>query len=341
MISNLEFGDSDKIKKEKIHINKNNLTIEYPCYQPFDCSYVSFFLIEGVYSFSLYGGSGNLQKLFYKEGLMEQEDCAGAGGYVSGIIQIHKKSKFFVHVGGRGNTDDDNNRLKGGYNGGGWSENPNYITTGGGATDIRADKNDAYHRIIVAGGGGGSDDQNSHSSIEENDGRGGAGGGLISQSFSVLGVYQEGYEATQLTGYSFFQGESGLLNGTKHPNGYDSNSDSWECAGADGGWFGGFSSHNPAGGASGGSSFALTKDATIPSEKLDIFDSNYISQSKDFYAFNPLKSPYLFINVIHKRGVWYGSGLVEIIKLDICRNSCIDSLVYHIKVFIFFIYIFE
>ena len=323
MIDNIFYGDITKILKDKIHFSQKEIKIEYPCIETNNCTYISFIIHPGLYNFSLYGASGGVNEELLIEG-ETTPDSPSAGGFVTGIIRIKKTSHFYAHIGGRGILTNSlkGSIVDGGYNGGGGSEVvKNYLITGGGSTDIRADSDTPYHRIIVAGGAGGSDD---HSSITENDGKGGSGGGLISQSFYVDSELKEGYEATQLKGYSFINGESGCKTGSKHPDGYKNINIYNELAGAGGGWFGGFSSNHNDGGASGGSSFALTNDAEIPSNPINIYNRNFEIIDNKNYAFDPNNSPYIFYNVQHKRGVWYGNGLIKIFLLHKINNfqSC-------------------
>ena len=133
-----------------------------------------------------------------------------------------------------------------------------------------------------------------------------------------------------MTGFSFYQGETGKASGTSSPTGYQSDYKTHELPGGGGGWFGGYSSHHNNGGGSGGSSFALSSNATIPSGKINIYDKNYQVTSSRYYAFPPSTSPYLFYNIEHKRGVWNGNGRIIITKIgnyNICRTkSCIRNI---------------
>ena len=322
MIRHLSFGDSTKINRNKIFITDRELKIEYPCEKTNDCTYISFTINPGLYNVSLCGASGGIES-FDEEG-ETPPDSPSAGGFVNGMIRILKPSTLYAYVGGRGiSVEKETGTVEeGGFNGGGGSESiKKLLITGGGSTDIRADINSPFHRIIVAGGGGGSDDVDhdgkvEYSDIIKNDGKGGAGGGLISQSFFVSSSIINGYEATQSNGYSFLNGESGSKTGSKHPNKYTNPNIFHELAGAGGGWFGGFASYNNNGGASGGSSFALTYNSTIPQGLIHIYNKNYESVQSGTYAFNPKESYYIFTNVTHQRGVWYGNGWIKISQLQ-------------------------
>ena len=131
----------------------------------------------------------------------------GEGGYTAGDLEMISGEKYWICVGGAGQTsinyDDYNNFIGikqgtclGGFNGGGnccvgWYGGG----TGGGATDIRFKNNDYDSRIMVAGGGGGDGALN---------GNGGNGGGII-------GGYPNwgGQPGTQTAGGAAGGGEAG------------------------------------------------------------------------------------------------------------------------------------
>ena len=94
-----------------------------------------------------------------------------------------------------------------------------YGQGGGGATDVRINKDDLYARIIVAGGGGGSSSDNA---LTTKYGGGASGGSSIS-----------GYGGTQTaagTNAAFGQGASATTSGTNYKYG---------PGGGGGGWYGG------------------------------------------------------------------------------------------------------
>ena len=209
---------------------------------------------------------------------------------------------------------------------------------GGGATDLRAEENDLFHRIIVAGGGGGADNGGSNYG-DWDDGSGGAGGGLIAQGFWNNGEYVGTHLATQVSGFSFGNGEAAFMKGSHHPNGIIGgvkyvNSD---IAGAGGGWFGGFSGQDPNAGAGGGSSFALTKDAVFPKGEIDVYDEFYVNETRGRYAFQ--HKEYIIEKPVFIQGIWTGSGMARItlmseydIKYQLCTFRQCRSIS---KVFIF------
>ena len=320
MISSFSFGNESLGNKDAVKVEANSLEINYPCSSSIKCTFLSFYLNKGIYKFELYGANGGIAESFYNAGLQNSVDSPGSGGYVSAFIALRKRTKLFAFLGGKGHACNDGVVHEGGYNGGGGAEGPS-PGTGGGSTDIRAEKNDEFHRIIVAGGGGGSDNFDKES-IESNDGKGGSGGGTISQSFFVSSNLVSGFESTQTKGYSFFQGETGKTTGSSSDTGYTSKWMAYELPGGGGGWFGGYSSHHCNGGGSGGSSFALSPNATIPSGVINIYDKDYNITSSNKYAFSQYTSPYLFYDIEHKRGVWNGDGKVIITKFGAYRNDC-------------------
>ena len=213
---------------------------------------------------------------------------SGAGGYVSGEIRFDRYTTAFLTIGGMGilSPPSSNAIGLGGYNGGGYckSTNDGYsAASGGGATDLRLFQNDLIHRILVAGGGGGSDNQD-----HKSDGRGGAGGEETAQGYQNGDNFETEKVATQENGWFFGFGE----NGNWSDNGDGTNDG--EAAGAGGGWYGWFASHNHDMGA-GGSSFALEKRT----KKLP-----------EDYPLNVAK--YYFNNVEHEQGVRGGNGLAII-----------------------------
>ncbi|MBE6161076.1 MAG: hypothetical protein E7158_02490 [Firmicutes bacterium] len=90
---------------------------------------------DGIYRFETWGAQGG-----YRGG-----DNAGRGGYSSGYLYVKKGDRFYVYVGGSGQTHQ-------GWNGGG--KRNGFSHYGGGATDIRFNTDSLYSRLIVAGGGG-------------------------------------------------------------------------------------------------------------------------------------------------------------------------------------------
>ncbi len=151
--------------------------------------------------------TGNVQEMTLKSGIYQLE-CWGAsggsystpyfggkGGYSIGVVTLNRNITLYCNVGGTTTTVD------GGWNGGGVGYKNG--KGGGGATDIRLDKNSLYSRIIVAGGGGGAGvvygggwygGGGAYDNDSDSDGRGGGGGSgyiLTSDSYKP-----EGYTPT-------------------------------------------------------------------------------------------------------------------------------------------------
>ena len=232
-------GEENKGSNVSIGFN-NEYYFYYPCDSTFKCTDYEIWLEKGVYKFEVYGASGGHYNDEYitsyrigsvcfdqnSPSIKQNVKCsnkpgsAGAGGYTSGVIKLQQKTHAFISIGGHGLYGYKNqsyetpdcyeiqNRMEGGYNGGGYSSNFYMSSTnwgsgsGGGATDIRFEVNDVFHRVIVAGGGGGTD--NIEGTLASNDdGSGGAGGGLKAQGFALHGVIDNEHIATQTTGFSF------------------------------------------------------------------------------------------------------------------------------------------
>ena len=118
---------------------------------------VTTILPPGRYKLELWGAEG---------GYRSRASYAGKGGYATGELLLMKPTRLFARVGGSGNTGGPT----GGFNGGGQRATYN---GGGGASDIRLEVDDLFHRVIVAGGGGSDGAANK---------AGGYGGGETGQS---------------------------------------------------------------------------------------------------------------------------------------------------------------
>ena len=171
----------------------NRTYIPYPCESSTKCSPYLITFNPGLYNISLYGGEGGIAR---KDETTTFE--AGKGGVVSALITFGKRTRVYLYIGGKGVENGAQNKL-GGYNGGGSGNE--YRGTGGGATDMRYNKDSYESRLIVAGGGGGAyyrfrDGQ--HLSVT-----GGDGGGL---NGSV------GFSSDHGTSWSCFGGQDGCYN---------------------------------------------------------------------------------------------------------------------------------
>ena len=242
----------------------------------------------------------------------------GRGAYASGTIRFNTSTKLFLFIGGKGEDQTGIAKSdfgKGGYNGGG--DGFRHIEGcggGGGATDFRINEDDFWHRILVAGGGGGSDNVVAATEYKNaDDGSGGAGGGKEAQGFWIDGNYNGSKIATQISGFTFGNGESSQQNGSlgdgfKQGLGYS------DRPGAGGGWFGGFAGHHGNGGSGGGSSFAFTSGIDYPKELIEAKNENGTLIEKSYYLFRDQPEYYL-TSVTFSTGIWSGNGHAKITLL--------------------------
>ena len=306
---------------EVVENETNTIRIPYPCKSSDSCSPYSFTLEPGAYWFKLCGGNGGLDDKYLQKGY-KTSDFPYAGGCSEGYLLLNHTTKFFLAIGGKGSYGKEiqnNERQKGGYNGGAHGSIQKECGGGGGATDLRAEVNDVFHRILVAGGGGGGDDLNDPEGINNlnNDGIGGPGGGLIGGGWNTTDLIPL---ANQTFGFAFGTGEAPLDNGSKHPYGikksiYKTN----DVPGGGGGWFGGFCPFHWNLGAGGGSSFALTSNCEIPQTEVCEMTDQYEEIKCQHYAYY-IDRKYQFLDVKLERGVWYGDGFAEIKALFV--NKC-------------------
>ena len=349
------------------HFN-NVYILDYPCPTSHECSAYKVELPPAKYFLELYGASGSSDRgaTSYRyanntfmdstiveyyggnavPGTTDHGSYAGAGGYTSGVLKLLVRTTMYMHIGGKGGVikgacvdqkkcEEDQYRPPGGYNGGGrglpYQQANAY--SGGGATDIRAEENDVFHRIMVAGGGGGSDNNDIYNLGADDDGSGGAGGGLTAQGYFVNGVLDDKIVAGQLNGFAFGQGESALYGVSNHPNGSHANIGHSDRAGGGGGWFGGFSSHHGNGGGGGGSSFALTRDAEFPRGTIKLYNDVYMETGiSGEYSFQ--NNEYIIDHPTFVSGIWEGNGKVVITIIDPfysmqqCTNNCVKQSFY-------------
>ena len=169
----------------------------------------------GIYKLETWGASGgNVTNTYY----------GGYGSYSSGIINLQKRDKLYINVGGKGNSDTSS----GGYNGGGSSKdcpsNGRYAASGGGATHIAIIsgllstlESNKDTILLVSGGGGGAFVINV--SGDSSVGNGSNAGGYIGNTVSFVntGSHQKYLYATggtQLIGGTSGNSYNDYLNGT-------------------------------------------------------------------------------------------------------------------------------
>ncbi|EAX92445.1 hypothetical protein TVAG_327540 [Trichomonas vaginalis G3] len=345
----------------------NKYVFEYPCEDSSYCTDYSIELPPSLYKFELYGASGGsltseVSTHHYESGecihdnIVQQFngntkcktslDYGGAGGYVSGLINIKRFTRAYVTIGGSGkylnnticspieNCYLKENMVPGGYGGGGRSSGDTFGTAiGGGQTSVQFLENTLYHRVIVSGAGGGADD------YQQSDARGGSGGGLVAQGWWTKFVYNGQYLANSSFGFTFGSGEAARLGPSKNPKGVQNPSGYADKCGGGGGWFGGFSSLHNIGGCGGGSSWVLTKSAYIPPDPIESRDEFYEIIETRKYNFDQ-NSGYLFYDVIHIPGIWQGNGRLVITVIEASSiNSCFCryNLYYYLLGFLIFV----
>ncbi|MCL2038543.1 glycine-rich protein [Candidatus Saccharibacteria bacterium] len=201
---------------------------------------------NGYYQLETWGAAGGNAGAF----------AGGRGGYSTGTVYLSSGTNIWACVGGAGSQASRTSSAPypGGANGGGGAYRTDNGTghetaSGGGGTDIRIGINSLYARAIVAGGGGGA------SGNQWNSTSGGAGGGLT----SFTSGDQAGGVATQTSG-----GANNVL-GCAGQGAFGAAvncpfSTAINVSGGGGGWFGGGSGLNGAG----GSGFVFTS-SNVPS----------------------------------------------------------------------------
>ena len=192
---NLKFSLFDETKGvPNVTSDSNKYYIYYPCESTTDCTPYFTTLPSGTYYIELYGASGGsstetMPFRFQNNSFLDidivkryngntvnnenitYQSISGSGGYTAGVLIVPKETVFYIRLGGKGGkkssngisnsveSESDEVSAEGGYNGGGrglaYSSYHNY--GGGGATDIRAEYDDEFHRIMVAGAGGSCD----------------------------------------------------------------------------------------------------------------------------------------------------------------------------------------
>ena len=138
-------SNCNNIEKSSQYVRFN-----YPCSDSLSCEAIEIYLSKGIYEVELYGASGGGNESIH------DSLKPGYGGKVSGVLLLESTQKFYLYIGGEG--ESDTNEAKGGWNGGGdGAGGPSkkcIFGGGGGGTDIRT-STEIDDRIIIAGGGGG------------------------------------------------------------------------------------------------------------------------------------------------------------------------------------------
>lgn len=210
-------------------------------------------LLPGKYKLEVWGAQG---------GYRSSSSYGGRGGYSVGTIALTENTKFFIYVGGSGNTGG----TSGGFNGGGSRATYN---GGGGGTDFRIGSDSLYARVIVAGGGG-SDGATNKNGLYG----GGTSGGSASQSYGYGG--QGGTATSGGSGYSSGSSTPGSFG--KGGQGYYSSSGYGGAGG--GGWYGGAGSYPDSSGdddrgGGGGSGYVYTSSTASNYPSGCLLNSSY------------------------------------------------------------------
>ena len=212
---------------------------EYPCSSSTDCYPFNVSLENGLYSFEVWGASGG----------GPNDELSAPGGYSYGEIHVPSKTTIFIFLGGKGVTSTIDGLTESAFNGGGkGSKDPRhqYDSSGGGASDIRVNEPDLFHRVIVAGGGGGS----GHDFFDSQGGYGGGENGI------------QGSEGCYTKTYCVSGGKGGEQKGDdeRFGLGEDHQGGDANAAGGGGGWFGGFAGEYYGAGGGGGSGFVYREE---------------------------------------------------------------------------------
>ena len=236
---------------DKIVNNLDSIIFNYTCTNTTECKPIQIFLQKGVYHFHLFGASGGGDD-------STSSVRGGYGGEVEGLYRVNHRTKFYLYIGGMGETGKE--VARGGFNGGGDGAygynagNIGYVFGGGGgSTDIRTKAN-IESRIAVAGGGGGAGYDTLGAS---KDVHGGDGGGLTGKS-GGYGVYVKrcGLGGNQSSGGSGGNGTielSSAENGEPLNGGNGLSKEGSHAGGGGGGYMGGGGAYEAGGG--GGSSY--------------------------------------------------------------------------------------
>jgi hypothetical protein len=274
---------------------KENSNFTYNCTTNSSCAAYEVNIDPGVYLLEVWGAKGG-------DGKYDNTPrYGGAGGYSRGVITIRQTRKMFVMIGGSGSSIYNVDKVDGGNNGGGTNADARkdyHKSSGGGATDIRLDVNDIFHRILVAGGGGGA-----NAGLGGGPADGGVGGGT--KGGMSPGHPNPTYNATDGTGGTQTQG--GVIgsvsvcgepcrNTSPQANGifgFGGNITGGNVMGGPGGggWYGGAAGNGHTGTGGGGSGFVLneTNSLNAPSgyafknsKEVFLVDGNTLSGAERF-----------------------------------------------------------
>jgi hypothetical protein len=288
------------------------------------CAPYTYLFSPGLYLLEVWGASGGNATITHTDQVSQYPTYGGKGGYSKGVIQIHHPTNAFIYVGEKGFiVTETGKNSRGTFGGGGnltlTTSYAGHGCIGGGATDIRLNKDNLYSRVIVAGGGGGAAGgmTNSYGT------HGGDGGGKEGykgfddtqpQNYYTFGGTQESGGKTNGCYYCpiGYNGEFGLGGGTTN---YNTN---YGGSGG-GGWFGGAGGAHRISGA-GGSGYAFNESSYKPPNFL-LNQSYYLTNSSvlDGKTQFPIPSENFYNNL--KETGHVGNGAVRITFLSETHNS--------------------
>ena len=231
----------------QFHSSKE-FSFNYPCEDKTNCHCIEFSLSPGQYLLEVFGASNGFYSGYHES----------FGGYSRGILSLKETVNAFIFLGSSGIVKSSGSGNTGeAYNGGGSGSRSGshlFVSSGGGATDIRLISPELSNRVIVAGGAGGHGHYTYHS-------KGGYGGGEYG------GEGQNGFNGNTVN--------NGGLGGGSYPSdleffgkGENFIGSSTNACGGGGGWFGGRAGIAAAAGGGGGSGFIFTASnpySTLPS----------------------------------------------------------------------------
>lgn len=232
-------------------------------------------LKPGVYKLECWGAQGgSINSTYY----------GGKGGYSVGLITIMADTTIYVRVGGQGGGGTATGAKTGGFNGGGagYTSSSTYVECGGGgASDVRIDRDSIYARVIVAGGGGGAGSYNTSNRYNGGYG-GGTTGGTGSQYSTSYKAGTGGSETVRGTSY-YGSTENSTTYGTLAAFGVGgsaiSGNTSYQIAGGGGGWYGGGYSRRGPGGGGSGYVYTANTASNYPSGSL-LNSSHYLTEAR-------------------------------------------------------------
>ena len=236
-------------KAKSVSCESGRYKLNYLCATAEKCSPYKSYFPPGRYRFEVNGAAGGAP----------DESSTEAGGSSNGTILLKTKTLLYFYIGSKGvcryGTDPGNTTSV--FGGGGSATVTHYKTnvacSGGGASDVRIEKDLLSHRVIVAGGSGGY----GYESKVNKGGKGGGESGTKGEDGNTDHVHcVGGGPGTQISGGSSYWNDVGIF-------GYGGNKTSDNGGGGGGGWFGGGTSGGCQSGGGGGSGFVFVEENSL------------------------------------------------------------------------------